>query len=32
MPKNKKVTLLDRAKSDLKVAKLILQQVESDEI
>jgi HEPN domain-containing protein len=32
MPKIKKVTLLDRAKSDLKTAKLILQQVESDEI
>ena len=32
MPKTKKVTLLDRAETDLKVAKIALEQVSSDEL
>ena len=32
MPKTRKVTLLDRAKADLKAAKFILTQVSSDEV
>ena len=32
MPKTKKVTLLDRAKADLKVAKITLPQVSSEEV
>ena len=32
MPKAKKVTLLDRARADLKIAKIIMAQVASDEL